>query len=73
MTAVTSAYIKKKSKLVNFCVATLILKMEESNNIFSILCFIISKKDKNRTEMQKTERVCAECGEGAVTDRTCQT
>ena len=29
------------------------------------------KKGKNTTEMQK-KKVCAVCGEGAVTDGTCQ-
>ena len=28
------------------------------------------RKDKNTTEMQ--EKICAVCGEGAVTDRTCR-
>ena len=28
------------------------------------------EKGKNATEMQK--KICAVCGEGAVTDRTCQ-
>ena len=28
------------------------------------------KKGKNATEMQK--KICAVCGEGAVTDQTCQ-
>ena len=30
------------------------------------------KKGKNATEMQKKKTICAVCGEGAVTDRTCQ-
>ena len=55
---------------MNFCVAILILKMEEKSNIFGILCFIISRKVKNATETQK--KICAAYGEDAVTDRTCQ-
>ena len=51
---------------MNFCVAILILKTEESN-IFGILCFIIGK---NTTETQK--EICAVYGEGAVMGRTCQ-
>ena len=34
--------------------------------MLGILCFIISKKGKNATEMQK--KICIVCGEGAVTD-----
>ena len=42
-----SVHLKKNlSKLVNFCVDILILKMEEKSNIFGILCFIISRKVK---------------------------
>ena len=63
-------FFKNLPKLVNFCVAILILKMEEKMHfhIFSILCFIISRKVK--TETQK--KICAVYGEGAVTDGTCQ-
>ena len=72
MTAVLSAYIlKKPSKLVTFCVAILILKMEGKSNIFGILSFIIYfKKGKNATETPK--KICAVSGESAVTDRMCQ-
>ena len=55
---------------MNFCVAILILKMEEICNIFSILYFIISRKVK--TQLKHTKKICAVHGEGAVTDRTCQ-
>ena len=41
-----SVQLKEWSKLVNFCVAMLILKMEEKSNILGILCFIISRKIK---------------------------
>ena len=35
-----------------------------------LYCF---KKGKNATEMQKKKKkICAVCGEGAVTDRMCQ-
>ena len=54
---------------MNFCVAILILKVEE-NNIFSILCFIISRKVK--TQLKCKKKICAVYGEGAVTDQTCQ-
>ena len=51
---------------MHFCVAILILKMEE--NIFGILCFIISRKVK----MQLKRKKSFVYGEGAVTDQTCQ-
>ena len=60
---------KDLPKLVNFCVAILILKMEE-NNIFSILGFFISRKVK--TQLKPKKKICAVYGEGAVTDGTCQ-
>ena len=70
VTAVIPEYIKKKknlSKLVNFCIVILILKMEEKSNIFGILCFIISRKVKMQLKCKK--KICAVYGEGAVTDR----
>ena len=72
MTAVISAYILKKdlSKLVNFCVVVLTLKMEEKKQHFQHIMLYYLKKGKNTTEMQK--KICAVHGEGAVTDRTCQ-
>ena len=51
---------------MNFCVAILILKMEEKSNIFGTLSFIISRK----VETQK--KICAVHGEGAVIDRKCK-
>ena len=60
----------KKSKLVNFCVAILILRWKKIGNIFGILCFIISRKVK--MQLKCTKKICAVCGEGAVTDRMCQ-
>ena len=63
-------HFKKDLKLVNFCVAIVILKMEEKSNVFSILCFIISRKVKKQLKHQK--KISAVYGEGAVTDRTCQ-
>ena len=55
---------------MNFCVAILILKVEEKSNTFGILCFIISRKVK--TQLKHTKKICAVYGEGAVTDQTCQ-
>ena len=51
---------KNLSKLVNFCVAILILKMEEKSNIFGILCFIISRKVKVQLEHKKRFIQCME-------------
>ena len=53
---------------MNFCVAILILKMEENKRFWRImLCYF--KKGRDATETQK---ICAVYREGAVTDRTCQ-
>ena len=62
--------INKIFKLVNFCVAILILKVEEIHNIFGILFFIISRKVK--TQLKRKKQICAVYGEGAVTDGMCQ-
>ena len=70
--AVISTYIKKKplSKLVNFCAASLVLKMEENTQHFLHIMFYYFKKGKNTTEMKK--KICAVCGEGSVSDCMCQ-
>ena len=68
MTAVMSVCIKKKtlSKLVSYCVAILILKMEENMQHFQHIMPYYFKKSRNITETQK--KFCAVYGEGAVTD-----
>ena len=61
---------KKLSELVNFCIAILILKMEENRqHVWHIMLYYF-KKSKNVTKTKK--KICAMYGEGAVTDRTCQ-
>ena len=55
---------------MNFCVAILMLKMEESRQHLWHITLYYFKKGKNATEMQK--EICAQYGEGAVTDRTCE-
>ena len=40
------------------------------HNIFSMLCFIISRKVK--TQLKRKKQICAVYGEGAVTDGMCQ-
>ena len=55
--------------MANFCVAILILKMEEKKEHFQHMLYYF-KKGKNATEMQK--KICAVYRGGAVTDRTCQ-
>ena len=55
---------------MNFCAAILILKMEEYMQHFWHIMLYYFKEGKNTTEMQK--RICAVCGEGAVTDPMCQ-
>ena len=64
-----SGHLKKTSKLVNFCAAILILKMEENKQHFWHIMLYYLKKGKNSTAMQK---ICAVYGEGAVTDSMCQ-
>ena len=53
----------------NFCVAIVILKVEENKQQFwhIILCYF--KKGENATE---TKNICVVNGEGAVTDGMCQ-
>ena len=55
---------------MDFCVAILILKMEENKQQVQHIMLHYFKKGKNTTEMQK--KICAVYGEGAVTDRTSQ-
>ena len=68
--SIINKYIKKTSKLVNFCVAILILKVGENTEHFQCIFFCYFKKGKNANEMQK--EICAVYREGAVTDGTCQ-
>ena len=42
--------------------------MEENMPPFSVLCFIISRKVKNASKMQR--KICVVWGEGAVMDWT---
>ena len=58
--------------MVDFCAATLILKMEEKTQYFWWIILYYFKKGKNATEMQKKKKICALYGEGAVTDQICQ-
>ena len=64
------AFFKKTSKLVTFCVAILILKMEENKQHFWHIMLYCFKKGKNDAERQK--KICAVYGESAVTDRMCR-
>ena len=59
-------HLKSLSKLVNFCVAILILKMEENTQLFQHIMLYYFKKGKSATEMQK--KICAVYGDGAVTE-----
>ena len=62
MTAVIISmhFLKSFSKLVNFCAATLIFKMEENTQIFGLLCFIISRKVKMQLKCKKRFVQCTE-------------
>ena len=46
--------------------------MEENTQYFRPIMHYSFKKGKNATEMQKTKKICAVYGEGAVTDQICQ-
>ena len=48
----------------------LILKREENKQYFRHIIPYYFKKGENATEMQK--KICAVCGEGAVTVQICQ-
>ena len=61
---------KRLIKIDEFCVAILILKMEEKKHHFQHIMLYYFKKGKNATKMQK--KICAVYGEGVVTDWTCQ-
>ena len=56
--------------MVNFYVAILILKMEENTKHFWYIVVSSFKKGKNASETH-TQKICAVCGEGAVTDQMC--
>ena len=64
-------HLKTISKLVTFCVAVLILKMEENTQHFQHITLYYFKRGKNATETY-TKKICVLYGEGAVTDRMCQ-
>ena len=70
MTAVISVHLRKTSQLVNFCVAILILKMEENTQHVQHIMLYYFKKGKNATETQKKKS--AMYGERAGTEQTCQ-
>ena len=55
---------------MNFCIAILILKMEENMQYCQHIMLYYFKKGKNTTEMQK--KICAVYAENAVTNRMCQ-
>ena len=61
VTAVISACILQNvSKLVNICVAILILKMEENTQYFQHIMLYFSKKGKNTTETKNRFVQCME-------------
>ena len=57
---VISACIKKKSKLMNFCAAILILKMEENKQYFWHIMLYYFKKSKNALKPTKKFVQCME-------------
>ena len=54
--------------MVNFCVALLILKMEENTQQFWHIMLHYFMKGKNATETQK--KICALYGESVMIDQT---
>ena len=54
-----------------FCVALLILKMEENEQHFGIFWFVIWRKLKTQLKCPP-KNICAVYGKGAVTDWTCR-
>ena len=60
------AFFENLSKLVNFCAAILILKIEEYTQYFQHIMLYYFNKGKNATETQK--KTCVVYGEDAVTD-----
>ena len=63
-------FLKNLSKLVNFCVPILAVRIEENTQHFLHIMLYYFKKCKKATEMQK--KMCAVYGVSAVTDRMCQ-
>ena len=55
---------------MNFCVAFLLLKVEENKQHFWHVMLYYFKKGTNATETQK--KICIAYGEGTVTDQMCQ-
>ena len=53
MTAIIPVCIKKTSKLVNFCVAILILKMKESKQLSQYIVLYYFKKVKTQLKCKK--------------------
>ena len=58
---------KKFIKIGEFCVAILILKIEENKQHFQYIMLYYFKKGKNTTE-NKNKKICVVYGEGVVTD-----
>ena len=55
---------------MDFSADILLLKMEEDRQHFQHIMLYYFKKVKNETKRQK--KIYAVCGEGTVTDQTCQ-
>ena len=55
---------------MNFCIAIVILRVEENNQHFQHIMFYYINKGKNATETQC--KICAVNGEGAVIDQKYQ-
>ena len=63
-------HLKKLTKVGEFLCSHFNIEVEENMQHFRHITLYYFKKGKNTTEM--SEKICAVCGEGAVTDRMCQ-
>ena len=70
MTAIISACIEKIIKVGEFLCSYFNIEDGRKSNIFSILCYIISRKVK--AQLKCKEIICVVHGEGTATDRMCQ-
>ena len=59
---------KRPIKIGDFCVAIVILKMEEHKQHVQHITPYYFEKGKNAKLLATQYKVCAVCGEGAVTD-----
>ena len=57
---------------MNFCVAILILKIEENRQHFWHIMLYYFKNNRLKMQLKCKKKICAVYGEGDVTDEMCQ-